>query len=138
MQLEVGKMLGEAAAERGALAFETTRVYPVIEDGQVVDLVDEKKNSANEAVANMMIATNIANTKYLRERGFPVFERALVPPGRWEQMRSAAVKAASRLPDGKEMPSELAILPQDRTPPPSQSSCENIRPGTPKAIRTLL
>lgn len=112
LQMEVGRMLGRAAAREGALAFETERVATVIKDGYVVDLVGEEKNLANEAVAHMMIATNIANAKFLHERGYPVFQRVVAPPGRWDRMREVAVEAASKLPDGREMPSEIAVLPE--------------------------
>lgn len=115
-QLEVGALLSQAAQERGALAFETERVYPQIEDDRVVGLVAEKKNAANEAVAQMMIATNVANSQFLSQKGFPVFQRALDPPGRWDKMRERAVEYAGELPAGKEMPSEIAVLPAEPSP----------------------
>lgn len=116
LQMEVGKRLGQAAKERGALEFEATRVQPLVVDGYLVDLVDEKKNLASEAVANMMIATNTANASFLQKKGFPVFQRVVEKPERWDRMREVAVHAASELPAGKEMPSELAILPANPDP----------------------
>lgn len=116
LQIEAGQQLGKAAAERGALAFETERVFPDVEDGRVTGLKVEKKNVANEAVANMMIASNVANTRYLRDKGFPVMERALVTPQRWEKMRKVAVEAASSLPEGSEMAAELSMLPPNADP----------------------
>src|SRR5690606_8084572 len=77
LQLEVGRMLGEAAERGGALAFETDRLLAVVRDGHVVGLVAEEKNVANEAVAHMMIATNKANAAFLRAKGFPVLQRAM-------------------------------------------------------------
>lgn len=116
LQMEVGKRLGDAAKERGALEFEATRVHPLVVDGHLVDLVDEKKNVASEAVANMMIATNTANASFLQKKGFPVFQRVVEQPERWDRMREVAVHAASELPAGQEMPSELAILPPNPDP----------------------
>lgn len=113
LQLEVGHLLGEAAADRGALAFETTRTRTVIEDDRIVDLADEKKNVANEAVAHMMIATNVANAKFLQEKGFPVFQRSVPDPGRWDRMREVAGKAATRLPAGHSIPPNLVPLPRE-------------------------
>ncbi|MBM3465536.1 MAG: RNB domain-containing ribonuclease [Armatimonadetes bacterium] len=116
LQMEVGKRLGEASERRGALEFVTDRVLTVEKDGRITDLVAEKKNLASEAVANQMIATNTATAKFLHDRGFPVFQRAVQAPERWDRMREVAVQEASRLPAGKEMPSEIAVLPEKADP----------------------
>lgn len=116
LQMDTGLLLGQAAQRRGALAFETERVLPVVENGHLVDLVNEEKNSANEAIAHMMIATNVANARFLHEKGFPVFQRAVPEPARWDRMREVAAQAASHLPEGKEMASELAVLPAEADP----------------------
>ena len=116
LQMEVGGRLGEAAKKRGALEFEADRVMPVVEQDHLVGLEAEKKNQASEAVANMMIATNTATAAFLQKKGFPVFQRVVESPERWDKMREVAVQAASHLPAGQEMPSELAILPQQANP----------------------
>lgn len=116
LQMEVGGRLGQAAKKRGALEFEADRVRPVVEEGHVVGLEVEKKNQASEAVAHMMIATNTATAGFLQKKGFPVFQRVVESPERWDKMREVAVEAASHLPAGQEMPSELAILPQQADP----------------------
>lgn len=116
LQMEVGGRLGQAAKARGALEFEADRVMPVVEGDRLVDLEEEKKNLASEAVANMMIASNTATAQFLHQKGFPVFQRVVEPPERWDKMREVAVQAASHLPDGQEMPSELAILPPQPDP----------------------
>lgn len=89
-QLAVGAALARGAARRGALAFEAERVLPVIRDGYVVDLVEERKNVANEAVAQMMIAANTAAAQFLHARGFPVLLRAMPAPTRWDRLRELA------------------------------------------------
>lgn len=116
LQIEAGELLAKGARKRGALEFEADRVMPVMEDGKVVDVVEEKKNIASEAVANMMIATNTENARFLKEKGFPVFQRVVEKPEQWDRMRELAVEAASKLPDGKELPSEIAILPKEADP----------------------
>lgn len=90
VQLAAGAALARGAERRGALAFEAERVLPVIRDGYVVDLVEERKNVANEAVAQMMIATNTAAARFLHSRGFPVLLRAMPPPPRWDRLRELA------------------------------------------------
>lgn len=110
LQVEVGQRLGKAAAERGALEFEAERVLTVVEDGRLVDLVQEKKNVASEAVAHMMIATNSATAHFLHEKGFPVFQRVVPPPGRWDRMREVAVES------GGKVPPEVALLPPEPDP----------------------
>lgn len=116
LQIEAGELLAKGARKRGALEFEADRVMPVVEDGKVVDLVEEKKNIASEAVAHMMIATNTENARFLKEKGFPIFQRVVEAPEQWDRMREVAVEAASKLPAGKELPSEIAILPKDASP----------------------
>lgn len=105
LQVAVGHRLGEAAREKGALGFEAERVLPVVENGHLVDLVQEKKNVASEAVAHQMIATNSATARFLSEKGYPVFQRIVPPPGRWDRMREVAMEAGSKLPP------EVAMLP---------------------------
>lgn len=90
VQLAAGAALARGAERRGALAFEAERVLPVIRDGYVVDLVEERKNVANEAVAQMMIATNTAAARFLHSHGFPVLLRAMPPPSRWDRLRELA------------------------------------------------
>src|SRR5207245_2780951 len=111
LQIEVGQRLGRAAERHGALEFQTDRVLTVEKEGRIVDLVAEKKNVASEAVAHMMIATNKATASFLHEKGFPVFQRVVKEPERWDRVREVAVQAASDLPAGHEMPSEIAVLP---------------------------
>ena len=116
LQIEAGEQLGKAAKERGALEFQADRVVTVEKDGRIIDLEAEKKNRASEAVANMMIATNTETAKFLHKAGFPVFQRVVKEPERWDRMREVAMHAAAELPAGKEMPSELAILPDKPDP----------------------
>lgn len=110
LQLEVGLRLEVAAAQRGALEFEADRVMPVVEGGSVVDLVVEKKNVASEAVANMMIAANMANAKFLHQRGFPVFQRVVEAPERWDRMLQVAGEAAGKLPAGQSMEAQMSAF----------------------------
>lgn len=116
LQIEAGEQIGVGLKNHGALSFGADRVFAVVKDGQIVDLEADKKNRASEAVANMMIGTNMATARFLHEKGLPVFERAVLPPGRWDRMREVAMKAASELPAGQEMPSEMAILPDQPDP----------------------
>lgn len=116
LQLKAGKLLSVGAKERGALEFETDRVMPIIEDGKVTDLVEEKKNRASEAVAHMMIATNIENAKFLHDRNFPVFQRVVEAPYQWDQMRDVARQAAADLPQDRAMSADLAHLPKQADP----------------------
>lgn len=105
-QLAVGRLLAGGAARRGALAFEAERVMAVIRDGFVVGLVQEEKNVANEAVAQMMIAANAAAARFLHERGFPVLLRAMPPPERWDRLR----QLAPALPEEPSAPALAAWL----------------------------
>ena len=99
LQVETGRRLAKAAEARGALEFEADRVLPVVENGRLVDLVEEEKNIASEAVAHQMIATNIANAKFLHERGYPVLQRVVEAPERWDRMRELAGDALPPRPD---------------------------------------
>ncbi|MCE7870207.1 RNB domain-containing ribonuclease [bacterium CPR1] len=112
LQIEAGEQLGAAARRRGALEFQADRVITVEKDGRIVDLEAEKKNRASEAVANMMIATNTETARFLHRHNFPVFQRVVKEPERWDRIREVAMQAASELPAGHEMPSEMAILPE--------------------------
>ena len=96
-QMEAGRRLGIQGELRGALEFETDRVYPVVSDGYVVALVDETKNIASEAVAHMMIAANMAVASFLRRSGFPVFQRFVDPPQRWDRMYEVALQSAQAI-----------------------------------------
>lgn len=132
LQMEAGEQLGAAAKKRGALEFNASRVETVEKDGRIVDLEAEKKNRASEAVAHMMIATNTETARFLHEKNFPVFQRAVEQPERWDRMREVALNAAAELPAGKEMPSELAILPDKPDPAALSRFLEEVRERDPK------
>jgi exoribonuclease-2 len=132
LQIEAGELLAKGAKKRGALEFEADRVMPFVEDGKVVDLVEEKKNIASEAVAHMMIATNTENAKFLHDKGFPVFQRVVEAPEQWGRMREVAVQAASKLPAGKELPSEVAVLPKDADPAALSNFLSQYKEADPK------
>lgn len=84
--------------ELGALDLETIEARPVIRDGKVVDLRQEKRNNARMLIEDFMIAANGVTARYLERKGFPSIRRVVRSPERWDRIERIAEEAGERLP----------------------------------------
>src|SRR5262249_20237373 len=61
--------------EHGALDLETSEARPVLVDGEVTDLREEKQNRAKKLIEDLMVAANGVTARFLDQHGLPSLRR---------------------------------------------------------------
>ena len=106
LQDEAAQRLHDFRMEKGALELETIEASPLIQEGEVVDLVVKKKNPARYIIENFMIAANGTMVKFLENKGSPYIQRVVRTPERWEKICAVAENLGKSLPS---MPDSHAL-----------------------------
>lgn len=83
---------------QGALYFATIELHPVIVEGLVVELKEERENRAHQLIENFMIAANVAATQFLKSKNLPVLRRGVRTPERWDRIVELAKSMGHSLP----------------------------------------
>lgn len=109
LQDEAAERLRKRRHERGALRFETLRMKPVVENGRVRGLEEDRKNRAKELIEDFMLATNSATASFLEERGYPSIRRLVRSPKRWPRIVDIARRLGERLPEEPD-PAALSLF----------------------------
>jgi len=107
LQDEAAGRLRERRHERGALRFETLRTKPVVENGKVRGLAEDRKNRAKELIEDFMLAANSATATFLEGKGFPSIRRLVRTPRRWPRIVDIAAQLGEKLPE-EPQPAALA------------------------------
>jgi VacB/RNase II family 3'-5' exoribonuclease len=84
--------------EQGALDLETIEARPVMRDGKVVELRQEKRNNARMLIEDFMIAANGTTARFLEQHGLPSIRRVVRSPERWDRIERIAEELGERLP----------------------------------------
>ena len=84
--------------EQGALDLETIEARPVIRDGKVVELRQNKRNNARLLIEDFMIAANGTTARFLSKHGLPSIRRVVRSPERWDRIERIAEDRGERLP----------------------------------------
>ena len=82
----------------GALTFSSFEPRPVRRKGMVVDMKVAGHNQAREIIEGFMIAANVAMARFLKTRGWPIIERVVPEPRRWDRIREIAASYGFELP----------------------------------------
>ncbi|MFL6245390.1 MAG: RNB domain-containing ribonuclease [Thermoanaerobaculia bacterium] len=98
MQDRTADLMRDQRHQNGALDLETIEARPVIRDGQVVDLQQQKRNNARLLIEDFMIAANGTTARFLAKHGFPSIRRVVRSPERWDRIERIAEDAGDRLP----------------------------------------
>ncbi len=98
LQDQTAKRLHDFRMEQGALELETIEPRPVMQDGNVKDLVLIEKNRARYVIENFMIAANGAMVAFLTKNGRAHIQRVVRTPERWPQIREIAESFNETLP----------------------------------------
>lgn len=103
---------------RGALDLETIEPKAVVKDGDVVDLVHEKKNRARELVEDFMIGANGVAARFLDKSGYPSVRRVVRTPRRWSRIVETAAEYGHALPSDPDPRALSAFLSERRKADP--------------------
>lgn len=99
LQMETAAKLRLFRKQHGALAFSSHEATPVLENGEVRDLVVREHNAAEDIIESFMVAANVAMAKYLRDQQRPAIRRVVKTPRRWNRIQAIAAQYGSPLPD---------------------------------------
>jgi exoribonuclease-2 len=104
--LETQLRLQDQAADRlqavreqaGALRFGTVEATTAKRNGEVYDVVIQQKNQARYLIENLMIASNVLMSGFLKSKNYPHLERVVRRPERWQRIVELAANLGERLP----------------------------------------
>ena len=101
-QFEASQRLIALRKRMGALTFSSYEARPITENGKVVDLRISTPNPARDLIESFMIAANVSVATFLKSRGFPIIERAVQAPERWDRICQVAAGYGFKLPETPE------------------------------------
>lgn len=99
IQFEASKRLMLLRKRTGALTFSSYEATPVRKDGEVVDLKLIQHNAARDLIESFMVAANVSTAAYLKMNGWPIIERVVRAPKRWDRIREIAAGFGTELPE---------------------------------------
>lgn len=114
LQDGIAQVMKSVRYQHGALELETIEPETVVEDGRVVDLRLDRKNRAKELIEDFMIAANGVTAQFLEKRGWPVLQRVVRSPERWDRIRKVADDFADPLPTAPDSKALAAFLTRRR------------------------
>ena len=98
LQDKIADKMRDRRHELGALDLETIEARPVIIDGRVVELRQEKRNNARMLIEDFMIAANGVSARFLESHKLPSLRRVVRSPERWDRIEKIASDLGEKLP----------------------------------------
>ena len=98
LQRETSEQLRGLRKQHGALTFGSVEATPVVENGEVKDLIVHPHNVAEDIIEGFMVAANVAMARYLKEKGSLSIRRVVRTPRRWDRIQTIAAQFGARLP----------------------------------------
>ncbi|HEV7922390.1 MAG TPA: ribonuclease R family protein [Thermoanaerobaculia bacterium] len=98
LQDRVADRMRQLRHEHGALDLETIEARPVMENGRIVDLRQDKRNNARMLIEDFMIAANGVTARFLSKHNLPSLRRVVRSPERWDRIEKIAQDHGDRLP----------------------------------------
>jgi VacB/RNase II family 3'-5' exoribonuclease len=99
LQGEVTQRLIGLRKRTGALTFSSYEAKPIRKNGEVVDLVLIRHDRARDLIETFMVAANVATATFLKSHGWPIIERVVRAPKRWDRIRQIAAGYGTNLPE---------------------------------------
>jgi exoribonuclease-2 len=118
LQLEVSERLRNLRQRHGVLAFESVEATPVVQNGEVKDLVVRPHTVAEDIIESFMVAANVAMAQFLRERSCLSLRRVVRTPKRWDGIQLVAARFSVKLPDTPDPRALSDFLAQRKTADP--------------------
>jgi VacB/RNase II family 3'-5' exoribonuclease len=102
LQDRVAKTLKTSRYAQGALELETIEVRPVFVGEELKGLEKDQPNRAKYLIAEFMIAANGVVARYLAYREYPLLQRVVRRPKRWDRIVALAAERGTMLPEAPE------------------------------------
>ncbi len=106
LQREASRRLKALRKRMGALTFSSYEPRLVARDGRA-SLQQSRHHEARDLIESFMVAANVEAAEFLKRRGWPIIERVVDAPRRWDRIREIAARFNVRLPEKPE-PKPLA------------------------------
>ncbi|HEV7505423.1 MAG TPA: RNB domain-containing ribonuclease [Thermoanaerobaculia bacterium] len=98
LQDEAASRLRRLRHEQGALELETIEARPVLVDGRVTDLKEDKSNRAKHLIEDFMVSANGVTARFLDQHNLPSLRRVVRTPKRWDRIVELASGLGAHLP----------------------------------------
>ena len=118
LQLETSEKLRGIRKLHGALTFESVETTPVLQNGEVKDLVVSHRTVAEDIIESFMVAANVAMAQYLKEKGSLSIRRVVKTPKRWDRIQAIAAQFGVQLPTAPDPRALAAFLDQRKAADP--------------------
>lgn len=99
LQQQTAQRLRDMRKQHGALTFSSTEPVPVMDDGQLKNLVVRQHNAAEDIIESFMVAANVAMAEHLRQARMLSLRRVVKTPRRWDRIQAIAAQYQVKLPD---------------------------------------
>ena len=99
LQDQAASRLRKLRHEQGALELETIEARPVLVDGKVTDLREDKPNRAKQLIEDFMVAANGVTARFLDQHNLPSLRRVVRTPKRWDRIVELAAGLGAHLPE---------------------------------------
>ena len=96
LQNDVAQVLKNQRLQHGALTLQSDEVQPVMQNGQVIDVVRQQKNRATELIEDFMVAANGVVARLLEK--VSSIRRIVRTPERWDRIVQLAATKGEKLP----------------------------------------
>ena len=96
LQNQAASALRAERFRHGALNIETAETRPILQNGDIVDVVRQEKNEATELIEDFMIAANGVVARRLEK--VSSIRRVVKTPQRWERIVELAARWGEKLP----------------------------------------
>lgn len=98
LQDRLAQRLENDRYRQGALRFAPYEVQPVVTGGRVTGLRPRGDSRAHGLIENIMIACNVAVTRFMTEERLPTLRRVVTAPKRWDRIEAIAKERGETLP----------------------------------------
>ncbi len=98
LQQQTAVELRALRKKQGTLSFASVEASPIVENGEVKDLVVAQHNVAEDIIESFMVAANVAMAQYLKEEGSLAIRRVVKTPKRWDRIQCIASQFGVKLP----------------------------------------
>jgi VacB/RNase II family 3'-5' exoribonuclease len=96
LQSQVAQKLKNRRFQKGALNLQTDEIYPLLLNGQIVDMEPQQKNNATQLIEDFMIAANGVVARMLEK--VSSLRRVVQQPKRWDRIVQLAATHGEKLP----------------------------------------
>lgn len=98
LQDRVARRLRGLREQHGSLDLQTPQAEAIFDGATLTDLRPTESNRAKELIEDLMLAANVATSRYLVQQGSPLLRRVLRAPERWDRIVALAAQSGGRLP----------------------------------------